>query len=594
MMGGIGNPRPLTAQLIWEAQGYVSAPSGAIFDTTVDTLAVFKALIGAPNAVLIKGRGVAYDGWGGLFVKIAGSVTAGDDALVIRRTAGGDSYKRLYDGRIHSRWCATGDGDADDTTGLNTFFAFASAGLPIFVDRPAAYYKVTAGLAAVTGDNIDIDGDGRGTVIRYLNAGATAPTILTIGSDTPYERARVRGFTIESATVLTGGYGLRIRNYQHVDFDLWCGDEFSEGWKLYNAAWFDACTAVYLNTSHFYGSAASFVWTSGVEMHCQNAFVKGFTSAGGTGIGIHVGGGCGGFNAENLTQLHNDIGLLVDTSVVAAGNAQIFMGSADLDSNKTAAIRLDDALGTSLFYSQDDAWLASSSAGSGLVIANWLNGKVRVGGGRIYNHSADGILIADNTIDLRVTDDSIVEANAGYGINSSVAVAIVSSGKLVSNTSGNYHSNVTPTDSNGFSSRTLAFYAEGTWTPTILGSVTPGSQTYTAQEGYYIRTGKMVHCWGRVVLSALDVATAGAVQIGGLPFAAKTTTAMGFAGSIGGASNLTHAAGYTQYGLVVGGGKTVIDVLELGKDAAANISLIQSGIANNSAFTHFSVTYQLD
>lgn len=63
----------------------------------VNTLADFKAFTTTPEAFLIKGSAAAYDGWGGLFVKVAGSVTAADDALVIRRTAGGDSYKRVYD-----------------------------------------------------------------------------------------------------------------------------------------------------------------------------------------------------------------------------------------------------------------------------------------------------------------------------------------------------------------------------------------------------------------------------------------------------------------------------------------------------------------
>lgn len=61
----------------------------------VDTLADFRALTSAPDAVLIKGKDAAVDGWGGVFVRVAGSVAPDDEALVLRRTAGGDSYKRL-------------------------------------------------------------------------------------------------------------------------------------------------------------------------------------------------------------------------------------------------------------------------------------------------------------------------------------------------------------------------------------------------------------------------------------------------------------------------------------------------------------------
>lgn len=62
----------------------------------VDTLADFRALTSAPDAVLIKGKDAAVDGWGGVFVRVAGSVAPDDEALVLRRTAGGDSYKRLF------------------------------------------------------------------------------------------------------------------------------------------------------------------------------------------------------------------------------------------------------------------------------------------------------------------------------------------------------------------------------------------------------------------------------------------------------------------------------------------------------------------
>lgn len=145
-------------------------------------------------------------------------------------------------------------------------------------------------------------------------------------------------------------------------------------------------------------------------------------------------------------------------------------------------------------------------------------------------------------------------------------------------------------------SATLVLYAEGAWTPAIAGSSTPGSQTYSLREGRYIRIGNLVTCWGRAVLSNLDATTAGVVTITGLPFTARTNSAMGYSGSIGGVNNLTHTASYPQYGLIVTQGTAVINVIELGKDAAANVQLPVSGLgatgANTAAFGHFSVTYE--
>ena len=58
----------------------------------------------------------------------------------------------------------------------------------------------------------------------------------------------------------------------------------------------------------------------------------------------------------------------------------------------------------------------------------------------------------------------------------------------------------------------------GTFTPTIYGSTTAGTQTYTTQIGKYCRAGKMVQFDIYIVLSALDGATAGNIYVGGLPY----------------------------------------------------------------------------
>lgn len=63
-----------------------------------------------------------------------------------------------------------------------------------------------------------------------------------------------------------------------------------------------------------------------------------------------------------------------------------------------------------------------------------------------------------------------------------------------------------------------SFSIPGLWTPTIEGSVTPGSHTYTTQYGSYLRTGKIVHFQCFIVLSAKDAAMSGEFRIAGLPF----------------------------------------------------------------------------
>ena len=61
-------------------------------------------------------------------------------------------------------------------------------------------------------------------------------------------------------------------------------------------------------------------------------------------------------------------------------------------------------------------------------------------------------------------------------------------------------------------------YEEGTWTPTLEGATVAGVQTYSRQEGSYIRINNIVTVFFWVNLTAKDVNTTGTLVIKGLPF----------------------------------------------------------------------------
>ena len=74
-----------------------------------------------------------------------------------------------------------------------------------------------------------------------------------------------------------------------------------------------------------------------------------------------------------------------------------------------------------------------------------------------------------------------------------------------------------------FESRTDGFIQTGTFTPTLAGSTTPGTNTYSVNTGNYTRQGKSWDCRGRLTVSgAVDAAMAGSMQIVGLPFTAAS------------------------------------------------------------------------
>jgi hypothetical protein len=60
---------------------------------------------------------------------------------------------------------------------------------------------------------------------------------------------------------------------------------------------------------------------------------------------------------------------------------------------------------------------------------------------------------------------------------------------------------------------------EGTWTPTLAGSTTAGSHTYTSQSGTYYKIGRMIVCHFYITINVKDAAMAGdPVLLKGFPF----------------------------------------------------------------------------
>jgi hypothetical protein len=77
---------------------------------------------------------------------------------------------------------------------------------------------------------------------------------------------------------------------------------------------------------------------------------------------------------------------------------------------------------------------------------------------------------------------------------------------------------------------TLDDYEEGTWTPSVIGSSTNPTISYSSRTGRYTKIGRIVYCEFDVNISSESGGT-GDVYIGGLPFT-KTSDAPGFAGDM--------------------------------------------------------------
>ena len=339
---------------------------------------------------------------------------------------------------------AVGDRVTDDTTALNAFFAAVASGKAGHIT--AGTYKFTSALTPFVGNGISITGDGPAAVLEYGGVSTTPGDLITIGDGvTTYNDLDIRGFVIGSSTALTSGRAIRIRDYVNIEFDVIVNGTVGQQGKLYEGLWLDDCSTINLHASRFYCINKGIIWSGNSavsELHCNHAWVAGAT---GVGTGIHVGGGCGGFYSENLTQQANTRGMLVDNSISAVGNTQFYFSPfSTFDSNVTAAVEFDDTTVNTLsklIYA--DAWFASTTAGNGFVITNWTGGDFTSSLGTFINNSADGIVANDATVRMIIGRGAKITDNGAWGIDASGSITIYTDALPENNVSGNYAANIT-------------------------------------------------------------------------------------------------------------------------------------------------------
>jgi hypothetical protein len=133
----------------------------------------------------------------------------------------------------------------------------------------------------------------------------------------------------------------------------------------------------------------------------------------------------------------------------------------------------------------------------------------------------------------------------------------------------------------GMTSELLDDYEEGTWTPTAVGSATPGTTTYISQEGRYTKIGRMVHVAGLVEYSAMT--GTGQLHVGGFPFSMQSFTL--FTGVI--LPNDLNWTGGTYLTLLGAGGATHTQIYGATDDGGITVQTC----VNEAAFFYFSLTY---
>ena len=140
---------------------------------------------------------------------------------------------------------------------------------------------------------------------------------------------------------------------------------------------------------------------------------------------------------------------------------------------------------------------------SGTSIAAILTGATGAGGGIVFTSSQVYLQSPDQSKSALIT-------NAGLSVTTTIGV-----GNATPSTSG---AGITfpATQSASTDANTLDDYEEGTWTPTIAGSSTPGTGTYSVQSGTYTKIGNTVRVTANLTWTGHT--GVGQITVAGYPF----------------------------------------------------------------------------
>jgi hypothetical protein len=178
---------------------------------------------------------------------------------------------------------------------------------------------------------------------------------------------------------------------------------------------------------------------------------------------------------------------------------------------------------------------------------------------------------------LTISGNRFLGANFTKDVDFGACTAI----RVIDNTHSGAPNTVTGTGSQIITTRLAPTIArETSFTPVAQGTGTAGTQTYSVQQGYYTQVDNLVHFRLRITMTAKDGATAGNLQIGGLPVAAAAS-ANGFATFAVAVENLTQSASRTQFVGRLAPSGTAIDIMESG----SNVPLLATVVANLQATT---------
>jgi hypothetical protein len=202
--------------------------------------------------------------------------------------------------------------------------------------------------------------------------------------------------------------------------------------------------------------------------------------------------------------------------------------------------------------------------------------------------SASGITSVTDTTDATSTTAASLKTAGGLGVAKKLYVGdniVMASGQGID-------FSATANGSGTVTSEVLSDYEEGTWTPTLIGETTAGTQTYGTRAGIYTKVGNVVTVSGTVTITAKDGAMAGNVVVGGLPFTVNNATLSVTVGPVAGQTGITYPSAQTQISCLAVGNTTYMRLIVDKSNGGGGAYITVTDIASTTAFG-FTCTYRV-
>jgi len=442
-----------------------------------------------------------------------------DDASLLPYTpAGTGAVARTVDAKLGEvvsvkDFGAVGDGVTDATTGIQAAIDAVNAAGGGIVKIPTGVFRVTQALILYS--DISIIGDGKASALHLVTTARTG-LLQAIGTQiAPLSRITIRDLSLVGDAVFSGGTPSVI-NGGGIDFQftddcvidaVWVSG-FSDGGIAFingNYNCISNCRVRYTaqnisftaNTIDVYGN----VMTNNV---CTDTGTyNGLHLEGSFGAGLGDGKVFGTVIANNVVHTIRECGINIELApnTVCSGNTVIAAGYAGTAVN----------MGIKLFGSYQSSVVGNivkDATGYGIVIGA-DSGNSTISGNTTINNTNGSLLLTDNsttaTLNVTISSNNFNEGDFITSGNVSINTKMYGIVKFA---------NVANSDTT-----TLDWYEEGSFTPTSIGSTTPGAVTYTLQDGKFTRIGNTVFFWLAVGWSSHT--GTGNLQIAGLPYAAN-------------------------------------------------------------------------